>query len=194
MVAGRGREIGVGLGEDGSMQRLSMRRKRVRWRLGGLAVVGAVVLTYRLTLPPELVWWTSPEIPSTGRHAKILIPRGMYGSGTGDGQVNDGVWWTSYTFKLGDPRPAFLRWLDRNRSDDLDRFVFYLHVFVSKKPLRNSDPAGKIVVKNLNRAPGAQRLVGPIGSGIYAKVTYQRSNELEFEKTYAAVCNSLRIE
>src|SRR5690349_2520143 len=57
------------------MGRLRITRKRVGWWLAGLAVVGAVGLTYRLTRPPELVWWTGPSIEGTELRVRVLAPR-----------------------------------------------------------------------------------------------------------------------
>jgi hypothetical protein len=161
--------------------------------IAGLAVIAAIAATYHLTRPPELVWWTSPPIGASGRHAKIVIPRGM-DARLVNGQVRDGVWWNTYSFELVDSRPAFLRWLVQYRSEDREGFEFFVHVYQFKKKVPGSGDSGKLELVTVNRAPCAERWVRPPGSGISAMVRYQRANQREFERTYAAICNSLRIE
>ena len=56
--AGRGRSPASGRAKM-AVWAVAITWKRVGWWLAGLLVVGAVALTYRLTRPPELVWWTS---------------------------------------------------------------------------------------------------------------------------------------
>ncbi len=170
------------------------RRKRTGMWITSFAVMAAIAATIHLTRLPELVWWTSPPIRNTGRHAKILIPRGFDALGPVEEQVTDGNWYNTYSFEPVDSRPTFLRWLMPDRSDEREGFDFSIQVFQSSKKLPGSGDPGKLERVARNRAPGAERWVGPDSSGVSAVVRYQRANQSEFERTFAKICNSLRIE
>src|SRR6185503_10059323 len=90
------------------------RRRRAGGWIAGLAVIAAFTATYHLTRPPELVWWTSPPIGSTGRRLKVLIPNGC--ALTVPFPPTGGVsyeWEGQFLFRPN-PVPRFLRWIHRD--------------------------------------------------------------------------------
>src|SRR3989442_3477742 len=91
------------------------RRKRLALRFAVLVVaVSALGAAYWFTRPPELVWWTSPQLDE-GIHFKILIPSDM----KEDSGNNDGVYW----FHGADRRPRFLQWLVRPTEEVAALFI-----------------------------------------------------------------------
>src|SRR5437764_788438 len=58
------------------MSRMKLTRNRITWWLAALLLLATIALTYRLTRPPELVWWTSPPLMGTHRRVTSLSPSG----------------------------------------------------------------------------------------------------------------------
>src|SRR5437868_1883123 len=94
------------------MPRKRLTRKRIGWLLAAFLLIAAIALTYRLTRPPELVWWTSPPIANTGRRVTIMIPRGwalerpVPGPKSKMFQYEHAYTWTP---RLRDDRPELIR-------------------------------------------------------------------------------------
>ena len=154
--------------------------------IAGLAVIAAIAATYQLTRPPELVWWTSPAIRPRGRHVKVLIPNGWKSRLGQIGQNTNGI--ASYRILPVENRPEFIRWLFPRAAEDA---VVGIDVMLIVTPQETSWVYGTEREMFLGD-PTARRSIQ--SHGVRVVVNYFRSDKYAFDRTYAAICNSLRIE
>ncbi len=166
------------------------RRKRAGMWIAGVAVIASIAASYHLTHPPELVWWTSPEIGTTGRQVRVRIPQGWDGPNLDTIQVGAELC-TLYMFRPVDRRPGLLRQLIPHRSEDAD-----LDVRIDRV---NTIPASEYdsSVKRSVRPDGklyALRTLQLNDHFTLVSVVYGRTDQRAFDTTYKQICNSLRIE
>src|SRR5262245_48735870 len=98
------------------MPTLTSKQKCLAIHLAGLAAAIAVIAAvYHLTRPPELVWWRSPLVHSTGRRVCVLQPLGWKLRDS----YSDGETMTHYN--LGPDQRSLPKWLEwlgsANESD-----------------------------------------------------------------------------
>src|SRR2546423_15612985 len=89
------------------------RRRRLALRFAVLvAAVSVLGAVYWFTRPPELIWWTSPEIGMTRLHLRMLIPNGWeVEPGWGKGVKLVALWVNSYELSASENEPRIVRWL-----------------------------------------------------------------------------------
>ena len=181
------------------------RRKWLRW-LAVPAAVAVLVTAYRLTRPPELVWWRSDPIGEMQFRVRMLVPNGWGVSsmtplaiersqGFGlvslpqGGVTHSGEWEVEYHFFPEDHSPRFLQKLFNSTHESGTLLV------VLNKPERG--------VTNSVYEVDRPTQVGEVEIGqplpfrtrrMWADIQYKRSNLAAFNRTYKQICNSLTIE
>jgi hypothetical protein len=171
------------------------RRMRAGVWIAGLTVIAAIAATYLLTRPPELVWWSSPEVDRSRCHVRALIPFGWEPlSPFGPVKATNGNWQAVYNFGLlRDRRPALLRWISRPH-----RQASLISIVVTQ--FQNDKTGYSDYVTGIRRfdQPGrriADRYVSFREQWIRASIQYETMTDPQaFDETHKAVCNSLRIE
>ncbi len=160
--------------------------------IAGLAVIAAIAATYRLTRPPALVWWTSPAMGSSGKHARMLIPEGWELYMSFDSGM-DSSWSAEYNFRPGNVLTSVLEWLLHTRRDSSSMRIEIVTYGTQQQTLAhiNTDTMVIGAAPNQHRA---RRLAVARDRRAYADLTYERSNLTAFTRTYRQICNSLRIE
>src|SRR5437764_1278640 len=86
--------------------------------IAGLAVIAAIAASYHLTRPPELVWWTCPDVGGTGLHVHLLIPLGWYAVREPDGKPTNPDANTYFTIYPVDRRPKLLQLLSASSPEE----------------------------------------------------------------------------
>src|SRR5882724_12606135 len=171
------------------------RRKRLALRFAALVVaVSALGAAYWFTRPPELVWWRSPDIDGTGRHAIVLIPVGWKLEEPVDvGRETDGEWSAGYSLPYVDNRPAFIRRLFPNAPENAKLEVVVSHSRSKKSWHEVTQPEVNDIA-----GPGQERTIEHRATlreaGIWVGIYYTRTNVPAFNRTYRRICDSLRIE
>src|SRR5947209_3985419 len=102
------------------MTRVKLTRNRIAWWLAALLLIPAIALTYRLTRPPELVWWTSPPISQTRLHLRILVPVGWAVEDKSGETLMPEMKQAHYQFHPTDDRPWLVRRLNPVRTEDVE--------------------------------------------------------------------------
>ena len=163
------------------MARTKLTRNRIGWWLAALLLLATIALTYRLTRPPELVWWTSPLIPGTAKRVHLLIPFGweQYAPGVLDISL--------FALQPKDRCPPYLRWLLHcPESPDF--------ITISTRSSDTPGWIGKDTVIELQPDEHGERAVTSTDGMVRAHLCYKRSDAHILRSTYQQVCNSLRIE
>jgi hypothetical protein len=164
------------------------RRRRLALRFVVLVVAFSLLAAaYWFTRPPDLVWWTSPEIKGTKHRLKALIPSGWQRLALKTDPPK--VWAGSYDFEPVDNRPRFLRWILRQEKEDAMITIGVKEVAemggrMEDQIIRN-DMQGLATVFCSRDRPD---------SHLWAFAFLYRSNIPAFNRTYLRICNSLRIE
>jgi hypothetical protein len=162
--------------------------------IAGLAVIAAIAATIQLTRPPELVWWTSPAIGDTGRHAQVRIPLGwqlespVFGS-----SMDPDTWGACYRLTAPDAMPAWLRYYLQSKG----RSEVIVDVRQYHKPPPHPSTAKSSIYKQRDYpTPGhyASRVVESREGNLRAIVQVRTSDRAWFNATSDTICNSLRIE
>ena len=168
-----------------------------RFRLGRRIAVVAVAVavlgtTYRLTRPPELVWWRSPLLGRTGLHVRVLVPAGWESSQV-DGIKPDmaGGLPVAYSLNPVDRMPIFLHRILPLRHEKTVQLSISVYEgepnMVEPTPTEvNYYDIGKFYQSNRIALSGTAR--------IWATLGYQRTDQAAFNRTYKQICNSLTIE
>jgi hypothetical protein len=161
---------------------------RLALRFAVLVVaVSALGVACSFTRPPELVWWRSPQIYSTGRRIRVLVPNGW----SLHDSYPDGDTMTHYNIKPHErARPRWLEWFGLLQEEDSNLEVL---VACYKDALEDrSVHAESIVAWPLGESSSSRELTSSDGH-IWVQVTYLRQASA-FERTHVAICNSLTIE
>jgi hypothetical protein len=166
---------------------------RFALRFAALVVaMSALGAAYWFTRPPELVWWTGPEMGKSGKHVRLRVPRGWEWDQPLDfGGKSKYGWVASRTVRLVDRRPKFIRWLSRQGLEagyvSISMGCWYADIVRPSDPkVTNSEPTGF--------GFGSGRFVLLHDKKTWANVDYERSNGPTFNRTYRQICNSVRIE
>lgn len=162
------------------------------WWLAGLAMVGAVALTYRLVRPPELVWWTSRPLDAKGRHARLLIPAGWKLTSRGD--LEYPVLYYLYFEPAPLNYPRWLNWLSRPVEKGAALNIYF--------DLRQQHPGSgrsegfHADVITQNGRTGCRSDAGLTTTDGHVSISYLyfRSDQAAFYRTQAEIAKSLRIE
>jgi hypothetical protein len=165
------------------------RQKRLALRFTVLvAAVCALGAAYWFTRPPELVWWRSDTMRGFNHSVKLQVPNG----------------WEVAAFM-----PAY-------DSEEMKRFGYVLMVAVDRRPelirrlLPDKETECYLIVEAHDfsfppPSPPRPRILGPseyciskelvrTDLSMWVQLTYIRSDNAAFRRTYRQICNSLRIE
>jgi hypothetical protein len=163
-----------------------------------IVLVVAVSTELWLTNRPALEWWISPEIGRSGRHVRILVPRGWEVQLPLDsGRQTNGELITYYSINLLDRRPSFLR-----RIIPRGRVFGGMTINTIQSRAKRPDDdfkSNKVTGIAINDSgPGvsiwAERRVISRDALLVAEAYYGRSDRKAFDATYRQVLNSLKIE
>jgi hypothetical protein len=173
-----------------------MRRGQTGWLVAALMGMGVFVGTWVwVATRPALVWWVSPEIGKTGRHVRVLVPRGWEERmpiDSGDETTGE----LMATYAIGPPmdrRPKFLRWMFPHNEAAAS-----MEVLVCRSRPEET--------QWVELGTGITKLAYPDGSysldhsavsrdaRVMAFVTYHRTDARAFDATYKKICGSLRVE
>lgn len=162
-------------------------RKRMCWWLAGLAVVGAVTLTYRLSRPQELVWWTSSPHPDSGRRVHVLVPLGwqLVGDEEDFSEMPRTVY---YCFRPVSSLPPLLRRLVR--EPDLSEYELIALSPFDKEHLSRSLQQRSVTdwrADNFNMVSSQDHKAAAV-------VIFSSADKAWFDAVDARICASLRIE
>jgi hypothetical protein len=164
-----------------------------------VAACAVLFAAYWFTRPPELVWWTSPEIANTGRHIRVKLPDGWELEEQKFLDVKTVPVYGLYvriSFCARDGRPKFLRRLFPLRTEK----TAYMKVSVfaggnsARYEGRKSPIETGIADDNTGEWHYAGITVNGDGENISADVHYARQNLSAFKRTYKQICDSLTIE
>ncbi len=156
--------------------------------IAGLAVIAAIAASIQLSRPPELVWWTSPPLGNTGQHVRVLIPYGWKSRMLPIRRdFTNGV--ASYRILPVENRPALIRWLFPRPTEDA---VVGIDAMLIATPTQETSLVYETEREVFLGDPTARRSVQ--SRNVQAVVNYFRTDKYTFDRTYAAICNSLRIE
>jgi hypothetical protein len=163
-------------------------RRRLALRFAVLVVaVSALGAAYWLMRPPELVWWRSPELGSSGRHVRLLLPAGWELRPA----VESDPICPSFSFMAVDRLPAWIKWIGPIKKEDTE---LRLNIGLCEKFSSDWRPPSNITLSRRGGTNFARRAACSWDGQIRPDIIYYRVNTRAFNRTYRRICNSLRIE
>src|SRR2546423_5863163 len=168
-----------------------MSKKTVQKSLLSIAAAVCLAVTFQLTRPSDLVWWTSFRLDHQGHHLRLLIPRGWERRNPVSLQhgLSDNSSTMVLTIAPTDQRPRLIRWLFPRSPENAQ-------IVVRMRAGKYSDTKldTGIGKHDYPHAQTAHRTKVLVDHDEAVEVIYERSNRAAFYATYRDICNSPVIE